>query len=62
MKSLRCKLGFHDYSVATGFQGMDTGYVKPKYCRRCKKDSIDCIRCNDNGCPDCENIKWNIKE
>ena len=21
-----------------------------------------CIRCNGNGCPVCENIKWNIKD
>lgn len=21
-----------------------------------------CIRCNGNGCPDCENVRWNIKE
>ena len=24
--------------------------------------SIKCMRCNDNGCPSCENIKWNIKD
>lgn len=25
-------------------------------------EATGCHRCNDNGCPVCENIKWNIKD
>ena len=35
-------------------------------CKRCgnisKTNKIKCSRCNDNGCPSCENLKYNIKE
>ena len=42
-------------------------------CTKCKKycyympksvstQSVGCMRCNDNSCPSCENIKWNIKD
>jgi hypothetical protein len=57
-QSMSCKQ-CGDYTVKKcgnndGFQTLSTTDKEEK--------EIKCLGCNDNGCPDCENIKWNIKE
>jgi hypothetical protein len=53
-----CNQYFTDLLIAK----LEEAYLLSLKMVEIRKEEDECPRCNGNGCPDCENIKWNIKD